>query len=163
LSDVLTRPRDLLYVDGKTFTQDADGRFIAAKRERSDTARHPNDPVWCVDVLYGAVTPVDVLGESRKDDGVHLHLAAVADLSAADRISPHGVRPAIASRGSERKHVPFHVWLIGDLVARVSIEHVSPSSTKERFWSATEFSAFGIDVEGAWNSTMSRRGQLESQ
>jgi hypothetical protein len=163
VSDALTRPRDVLYVDGKMFTLDADGRFIAPEHETTDMPRHPNDPVWCLDVLYGAGTPIDVLDESHEDGDVHLHLAAVAELSAADRISPHGVRPGIASQGSERERMPFHVWLIGDRVVRVSIEHVSPRSARERFWSATEFSDFGIDVEEAWNSMMSHRGQLGSR
>jgi hypothetical protein len=92
LADAAATPRDLLYIDGEVFVKDADGRFVTRKRPSADAPRHPNDPASLLGVLYGVVAPVDLV-QSKEDNGVQVHLSAVAELSVADRISPHGVRP----------------------------------------------------------------------
>lgn len=157
LTDAITRPKDLLYVDGTVFERDADGRLTSSQAALTDAPRHPNDPMWCLDILSGVRAPVEVRDEGADDAAGRVHLAAIADLSLADRTSPCGVRPGIASRGSERKQVPFHVWLNDGLVERVSTEHVSGYPGGKRFWGATEFSDFGIDVPEAWTADVSRR------
>jgi hypothetical protein len=157
VADVVATPSELLYIDGAIFVKAPDGRFIGQEHPRADAPRHPNDPAWCLDILYGVQPPIKVLQQTQHEDGLHVSLAAVADLSVADRTSPYGVRLEIASRNSRRDRVPFELSLNGDRVVRVSLEHVSGYSASERFWSATEFWDFGVDVQELWESTVSRR------
>jgi hypothetical protein len=65
--------------------------------------------------------------------------------------------PGVASRGSDRERLPFHVWLTGDHVVRVSVEQASAYPRKDRLWSATEFSDFELDVDELWSSAVSSR------
>jgi hypothetical protein len=130
LLDLAASPRELLYIDGSAFVVGRDRRFTTHLSPPASGPRHPGDPAWCLDLLFGVVTSVDVLRETRDDDGVHLHLAAISDLAAADRNAPYGVRPA-ADRGSDRERVPLQLWLTGDHVHRVSIEQESPTVERQ--------------------------------
>lgn len=85
-----------------------------------------------------------------------IHLAAVADLAVADHSSPYGVLPRVASRGSQRKRLPLHVWLNPEgLGMLISIEHKAGLFPRRKFWSGGEFGQWGIDVQELWTSAVS--------
>jgi hypothetical protein len=46
ISDVVTKPKDLLYIDRVQFLKDGDGRFVTRLPADPGAPRYPNDPAW---------------------------------------------------------------------------------------------------------------------
>ena len=92
------------------------------------------------------------------DASTLVHLSGVADLNVADRASPNGVRPPLPGRRSDRAPILFHTWLNPDgLPVRMSIEQTLGYPSRDRMWTATEFTEFGVNVEELWSSTVRSR------
>jgi hypothetical protein len=148
---------DFFFVDGTVYVRDRDEGFTTRGDPLRDGPRHPNDPAWIVDVLYGVRPPVEQVVEPPEPSEVELYLAAIADLEAADRLSPHGILPPVAARGSDRREMRLHVWLNAEhLPLRISIEQRSAMPPDETFWSAVEFWDYGIDVDQEWDPEVAR-------
>jgi hypothetical protein len=89
--DAIAAAGQRVYVNGVVFVRHSDGQFGTAGIPSADAPRHPNDPAWFVEILYGAVAPVQVLAEAQQGDDVLIHLAGIMDLAVADHSSPYGV------------------------------------------------------------------------
>lgn len=158
LVDQLSKPQTLIFIDGTVFMRLADGSFRTVGARSPYAPRHPNDPVWCIDILYGARSVVRQQGTGDVDASTLVHLSGVADLGVANRASPNGVRPPLPGRSSDREPMPFHTWLNADgLPTRISIEQTLGYPSRDRVWTATEFTEFGVDVEELWSSTVRSR------
>jgi hypothetical protein len=158
LGEALAAPQTLIFIDGAVFTRQPDGTFRTVGASSPYAPRHPNDPAWYIDILRGARSPVHNKETTTVDGSTLVHLSGIADLDAADRASPHGVRPPLPGRRADREPMPFHVWLNAEgLAVRISVQQALRFPSRDRFWSASEFSDFGIDVDETWSSTVRRR------
>ncbi len=158
---------DLLYVGGTLYVRGRDGWSAGSGERLSDASRHPNDPVWVVDVLYGVQRAVAILDEPDAVNGAVIRLDGTADLKEADSACPFGVRPPIAAKGREGERVRFQIWLNDErLPLRISTEHEPAMHGGKRFWSATEFLDYGVDVAPEWGADvqeiLDRVGDLRS-
>jgi len=158
LVEQLSKPQTLIFIDGTVFMRQPDGSFRTVGARSPYAPRHPNDPVWCIDILYGARSVVRHQGTGDVDASTLVHLSGVADLNVADRASPNGVRPPLPGRRSDRAPILFHTWLNPDgLPVRMSIEQTLGYPSRDRMWTATEFTEFGVNVEELWSSTVRSR------
>jgi hypothetical protein len=158
LREALATPQTLIFIDGTVFTRQPDRAFRTVGASSPYAPRHPNDPAWYIDILYGARSPIQHEGTTIVDGSTLIHLSGIADLDAADRASPNGVRRPLPGRRADRDPVSLHVWLNAEgLAVRISIEQAIGFPARDRFWSATEFSDFGVDVDETWSSIVRRR------
>jgi hypothetical protein len=158
LAEEFNKPDTLLFIDGTVFMRQPGGSSRTVGAPSAYAPRHPNDPAWHIDILYGARSPVHHQGPVDVDASTLVHLSGVADLDAANRASPNGVRPRLPGRRADREPVPFHIWLNAEgLAVRISIEQKVGFPARDRFWTVTEFFDYGVEVEELWSSTVGRR------
>lgn len=144
LRNVLSVEQTLMYYGGVVFTQLPDGRFWTRETPVDGAARHPNDPVWLVDALYGAVEMVEDLVTTPVAGDSEERLSGILDLKVANGRSPHGVRqPLPGGRFSRNTRLPCRIWLTaGQRARRISIG--LPGRT--RLWISAEFWDFGVNI-----------------
>jgi hypothetical protein len=98
LGEALATPQTLIFIDGTVFTRQPDRAFSTVGGSSPYAPRHPNDPAWYIDILYGARSPIQHEGTTTVDGSTLIHLSGTANLDAADRASPNGVRRPLRGR-----------------------------------------------------------------
>jgi hypothetical protein len=141
----LDKPRTEVFAGGVVFLEGREHNLVSLESPDPMAPRHPNDPAWILDLLYGAVAPVRVVDD---DSVVGLHLAARCDFDLADTRCPYGVRRPLG-RGADTKWSGYEIEIWCDLEQRPTrINHrLSEPLGRGTFWVSTELWDFGADVQ----------------
>lgn len=96
---------NVIYVGGTRCSQMPDGTYRWSEAPVRESARHYNDPAWCLDLLWG-VTQGEFLpdGPDSTESGGTPRAAGICDITVAHERSPHGVR----QRPGERQRGDLH-------------------------------------------------------
>lgn len=151
LGRTMRKPKETLYDGGCVFTRfEPEGPWMSFTPRRPDGPRHPNDPLWLLDLLV-------VAGDKRPPPR-----------SRRGQGRPHrALPPETRRRGGRRAHLgrhrrsrvgapiralrrlPAEVWLDADgRVRRMSHMVESPDEVPDGpMWSTTELDGFGSSVD----------------
>ena len=110
--------------------------------------RHPNDPLWPLDALFGAGDNAVEVGPEEVRGVPTVRCRLTVDLGRADAALPAGVSvPAGPYRSLSR--LPAEVWLdAAGLARRIAVNTDSDTRPpSESVWSLVELWDFGVPVE----------------
>jgi hypothetical protein len=134
-----------VFAGGVQYLQEREQRFISRERPDPMAPRHPHDPAWVLDLLFGATEPVRVLSEDASDG---LRLAARCEFELANDRCPYGLRrPTTSGSDSSWSSVDVEAYLDArDQPIRVDNRYGDPRD-RDTFWMTTELWDFGVKVD----------------
>lgn len=140
--EALTRPREMLYDGATELMRSGDSWFAPTDGDR-DGPHGPHNPLWPLDVLFGANDDIIEAGTDIIRDATTTYYRLTVDIVAADQFLPAGVA---VPGGPFRllRELPVDVWLDdAGLVRRIAIQNTAGDRD---IWQVTEFWDFGVAV-----------------
>jgi hypothetical protein len=136
-------PQTTVFLNGTFYSEHSGYRAPRGEPPVPNGPRHPDDPTWCVDLLWGAAR----ISESAEvDQGGHAIVDC--DVAAANQRSPYGAqRPS--GRDLDAPHDAFRLevwWDCRALPVRINTRFTS-AVDRGWVWISTEFFEYGVGVD----------------
>jgi len=139
----LAKPMTQVFAGGAVFIASRQHGFDSKGPAEATAPRHPNDPVWVVDLLFGAIEPVRVINEQPSG----LHLAAQCDFDLANQRCRWGVaRPNGEGADSKWTRFDIEAWFDQEFRLNRIDNRMADALGRGTFWVTTEFWDFGTEV-----------------